>query len=109
MAKTNEEVRDLPDRPIPFVRLNQSDNVCVAGAEVPAGTSLGNDGAMITTRHVIPLGHKFALTDIPSGASVIKYGEIIGVATRPIRAGAHVHLHNLQSLRDSEQAKERFT
>jgi len=64
---------------------------------------------MIITRAVIPLGHKFALTKIPSGGSVIKYGEIIGQATQPIQAGDHVHLHNVQSLRDSEQAKERLT
>ncbi len=98
-------MRDL----VPFVRLNQSDNVCVAGIDIPAGTALEIDDVLVTTRAVIPQGHKFALTDIPGGGPVIKYGETIGQAAQPIRAGDHVHLHNVQSLRDSEQARERFT
>ena len=28
---------------------------------------------------------------------VIKYGESIGLATKPIRTGEHVHTHNLSS------------
>ena len=40
-------------------------------------------------------GHKYALTDIPKGAPVIKYGNPIGYATCDIRAGEHVHSHNL--------------
>ncbi len=102
-------MRDSPSRPVPFVRLNPRDNVCVAGVDIPSGTPVEIDGVTIITRAVIPLGHKFALADIPSGSPVIKYGETIGQATQPIRIGDHVHLHNVQSLRDSEQAKERFT
>lgn len=49
----------------------------------------------------IPRGHKVALTDMRSGAYVIKCGEAIGVATRDIRRGQHVHIHNLDSLRGS--------
>lgn len=40
-------------------------------------------------------GHKQAVTDIPKGAPVIKYGFPIGLATADIRAGEHVHSHNL--------------
>jgi len=47
----------------------------------------------------IPLGHKIALKDIKTGDRVIKYGRPIGVATRDIRAGEHVHTHNLKSIR----------
>ena len=47
----------------------------------------------------IPFGHKFAIRDIPAGSLIIKYGEPIGVARVNIKAGEHVHVHNLESKR----------
>lgn len=43
--------------------------------------------------------HKFAVRDIGQGEQVLKYGEVIGEATRPIKAGEHVHVHNMVGLR----------
>ena len=40
-------------------------------------------------------GHKYALSDIGVGEDVIKYGNPIGHATADIKAGDHVHTHNL--------------
>ena len=40
-------------------------------------------------------GHKYALRDITAGAAIVKYGMPIGHATRAIRAGDHVHVHNM--------------
>ena len=40
-------------------------------------------------------GHKQVLTDIPAGADIVKYGFPIGHATVDIKAGEHVHTHNL--------------
>ncbi|MDD2578552.1 MAG: altronate dehydratase family protein [Eubacteriales bacterium] len=45
----------------------------------------------------IPAGHKIARSDIRPGQPIRKYGEPIGVATRPIRSGQWVHTHNLIS------------
>ena len=47
----------------------------------------------------IPIGHKLALVDIPEGATVIKYGHDIGRAVAPIKAGDHVHIHNIKTKR----------
>ena len=47
----------------------------------------------------VPLGHKIALRDLPAGEQVIKYGIAIGRATRDIRAGEHVHVHNVKGER----------
>lgn len=44
----------------------------------------------------VPFGHKVAMTDIPEGAPVIKYGVTVGHALRPIPKGAHVHVHNCE-------------
>ena len=50
----------------------------------------------------IPAGHKQALTDIPKGDFVIKYGYPIGRATEDIPGGAWVHTHNLRSHLDEQ-------
>ena len=42
-------------------------------------------------------GHKYALTDIACGENVIKYGSPIGHATADIKAGEHVHTHNVKT------------
>lgn len=40
-------------------------------------------------------GHKYALRDIKKGENIIKYGNPIGHATADIKAGEHVHTHNV--------------
>jgi len=47
----------------------------------------------------VPYGHKIATRDIALGELIIKYGEEIGIATRSIRKGEYVHIHNLDSMR----------
>ncbi len=53
----------------------------------------------LEARTAVPYGHKIAVADIGPGDPVIKYGEVIGVATAAIRTGEHVHVHNLDSQR----------
>ncbi len=49
----------------------------------------------VTLSEDIERGHKFALRDIHIGENVKKYGEPIGHATAEIKAGSHVHTHNM--------------
>lgn len=42
-------------------------------------------------------GHKIALCDIKKGDNVIKYGYPIGHAVEDIKAGEHVHTHNIKT------------
>ena len=35
--------------------------------------------------------------DIAAGADIVKYGARIGIATRAIGRGQHVHVHNMKS------------
>ncbi|MBO5101269.1 MAG: altronate dehydratase, partial [Clostridia bacterium] len=42
-------------------------------------------------------GHKYALRDIKAGENIIKYGNPIGHATSDIKAGEHVHTHNVKT------------
>ncbi len=61
------------------IRLHPDDDVVIARAEMKG----------------IPAGHKIAVHDIARGAPVRRYNQIIGFASKPIRAGEHVHVHNL--------------
>ena len=47
----------------------------------------------------IPANHKFARVNIKAGAPIIKYGLSIGRASRDIKAGQYVHVHNIESNR----------
>ena len=76
-----------------LILLNPRDNVAVARVEIVEGHTFSE--LRIISRQAIPRGHKIALRDIPGGDVVVKYGQIIGVASSPIQAGDHVHLHNL--------------
>jgi len=88
-----------------FLVHDTRDNVGVAvvdieGGHAVTGTSLDNGHALqITSREAIPLGHKLALKDLKVGETVIKYGEDIGKVVANIRAGEHVHVHNLKTKR----------
>jgi hypothetical protein len=55
----------------------------------------GDDVLGVIAHDAVPFGHKMALHDVALGSVVRKYGQPIGIATRPILAGEHVHSHNL--------------
>ena len=54
----------------------------------------------------ITIYHKLATRDIAKGEPVVKYGEHIGIASSDIRAGEHVHVHNVEGHREDLEAKE---
>jgi altronate hydrolase len=82
----------------PLLRLDPRDDVAAALRPLEAGEVVEVDGLSIEVREAIPHGHKVALRDLDAGAEVRKYGWPIGAATTPVRAGEHVHSHNLRTL-----------
>lgn len=85
------------------VVLNSKDNVATALTDLQAGEVVemeADEGAIsVTLVDSIPFGHKFSLTNIKLDLPIMKYGEVIGKATADIRAGQHVHVHNVASTR----------
>ena len=75
------------------IRLHPSDNVIIALKDLPAGTVLPELRGPLAV--AVPRGHKIATVAVPVGARVVRYGQIIGVATQPIAVGEHIHSHNL--------------
>jgi len=83
----------IPSATKAAVRIHSADNVLVALRDLPSGEVVEG----ITLINPIPRGHKIAAKPVAADQYVIKYGYPIGVATRPISAGDHVHVHNVAS------------
>ena len=79
------------------VLLREDDDVAVAPAPIPRGARVEAGPVAVAALDPIALGHKIAVRDVPVGAAVRKYGQVIGFASVPIPAGAHVHTHNLRA------------
>lgn len=85
------------------IRIDDKDNVATVTSDVELGENveaISNEGEIISEYRVsgaVPFGHKIALTDLKEGDQVIKYGEVIGVASKSIGAGKWVHTHNVES------------
>lgn len=85
-----------------------SDNVATALDELKPGPARINGDSLerqIEVLEKIPRGHKIAIKDISKGEKIIKYGITIGVATKDIKKGFWVHLHNMKSLYDEGSSK----
>ena len=78
--------------------LDPRDNVGVVIETVSAGDEVKfSNNTVIKSVNDLKMPHKIALADIPEGATVIKYGEVIGYATARVKQGELVHVHNLDS------------
>ena len=81
-----------------------TDNVGTAVLDsIAAGDHVSCNGERrdieVVARDDIAYGHKIALMDIIAGDTVLKYGLSIGSASVDIKAGDHVHTHNVDSNR----------
>ena len=69
------------------------------GATVGALTLEGKPAGRVKLLDRVPLGHKVAMRALAVDQRVNKYGRPIGKAVKPIARGAHVHVHNVKTLR----------
>lgn len=82
-----------------LIQVHDTDDAAVALAELRSGEvyEVAGSGVAITLKDDIPFGHKAAVRPIAAGEPVIKYGNPIGLATRDILPGEHIHTHNLKT------------
>jgi altronate hydrolase len=79
--------------------LDPRDDVAVALRALECGERLDRgDGTELVVLGQIPRSHKVALRDLAAGSVVRKYGWPIGSLSLPVKAGEHVHEHNLCTL-----------
>lgn len=88
---------------IDAIAIKTGDNVATALRDIAANETIvvgcGEERFHISLMEPVRYGHKFAMRDIKEDENIIKYGEIIGRATKVIPAGAHAHVQNIESLR----------
>lgn len=85
------------------VVIEENDSVATATVDLKKGTKvsmfIGEKELDVVINDDILFGHKFAIKDIAIEEHVLKYGESIGKATKDIKVGDHVHVHNVESAR----------
>ena len=87
----------LPNTDPRLLVLALGDNVGVLTTTVKAGEIIQIAGHSVTIKDTLGLGHKLAVTPVPKGADILKYGFPLGYAASDIALGDHVHVHNLTS------------
>ena len=77
-----------PIKPL-TIKVHPTDNVAIVvnSGGLPAGTVF-DDG--LTLREHVPQGHKVALVDIAQDAPILRYGEVIGYAMKPLPLGSWI-------------------
>ena len=77
-----------------YIQVDPRDNVAIIvnPEGLPAGTAFATG---LTLRDRIPQSHKVALQPLEPGDPIVRYGQIIGLATRPIAQGAWVREDSL--------------
>lgn len=81
------------------LRINEKDNVAIAMHDIKkAEAVVVDEEKLLEAAEDIEAGHKIALEPIASGEKVYRYGEPIVEATRAIKLGEWVHVHNTQPI-----------
>jgi altronate dehydratase large subunit len=82
------------------LRYYPDDNVVTTLEQLEPGDRIFVDGEMLDFEIIdsIPVGHKVASAAIAANEYVVKFGQPIGKANRPIKKGQHVHTHNVADL-----------
>lgn len=82
--------------------LDPIDNVATLLASGRAGESCslqGEASGQITLLQDVPFGHKVCIAGAVQNTDILKYGQVIGRASRALRVGEHMHVHNIESAR----------
>jgi len=83
------------DNPTPaprIVRLHDRDNLVVAVDPINPGSVIHG----VPAQARVPRGHKMAIAPIAQGEPILKFGQIIGFASKPVAPGEWLHEHNVE-------------
>jgi altronate dehydratase small subunit len=89
--------------------LNRADNVATLIDAGRAGETCqlqGESNGEVKLLQDVPFGHKLCIKETATGGDVLKYGQVIGKASKALKIGEHTHTHNVESARGrGDQAK----
>ncbi len=86
------------------IKNHESDNVVTIFGDVKKDDVVEvydkkGERSKLVVKNDISYGHKAAIIPVRVNDQITKYGEEIGVATKEIAVGEHVHIHNIDSIR----------
>lgn len=84
--------------------IDANDDVAIAIEAIAKGEAVCYQGVAaggLIALEDIPIYHKVAVRDLDKGGKVRKYGEHIGEALCPVLRGSHVHVHNVDGVREN--------
>jgi altronate hydrolase len=79
-----------------FLQLSARDNVLVALSDLSRGESIAHAGYEFVLKSDVPAKHKFAVTDLGAGDTIVMYGVVVGEAVRPIAVGELLTTGNIR-------------
>ena len=90
--------------PVIAMVIEKSDNVATCLSKVKRGEKVqlmlnGRKGRTIKAGQDIPYVHKICIKPLKKGQHCMKYGLPIGVASKDIKVGDYIHVHNVESAR----------
>ena len=84
--------------------IEKGDHVATCLSKVKKGDKVklmhnGKTGKTIKSNSSIPYIHKICISPMTKGEHCMKYGLSIGIATKNIKIGDYIHVHNIESAR----------
>jgi altronate hydrolase len=79
-----------------ILKVHPADNVLVALSNLAAGESVKYNGSDIRLADNIPAKHKFVVSDLQAGDSIIMYGVLVGKAQSAIPKGGLISTSNVK-------------
>ncbi len=84
--------------------IDKRDHVATCIAAIKSGEMVelmlnGRISKKIKATQKIPYAHKICVKAMKKGDQCLKYGLPIGSATKPIKVGDYIHVHNIESNR----------
>ena len=95
------------------ILMNRADNVATVLENTEEGDVLQildknkNSLGEVTATERIPFAHKICVRPIEKNDVVVKFGVVIGRATERIPTGGYAHVHNVISIKGSEEVLNR--
>jgi hypothetical protein len=87
------------------ILIDEKDNVATVTNQIGSEKTvavLNPEGIVVLEIQInedLRFGHKIAVKNLDAGVNIVKYGEVIGVSSQPIKTGQWVHTHNVKSAR----------
>jgi altronate hydrolase len=78
------------------LKVHPDDNVIVALADLPRGSTVTHEGMTCTLADAIPAKHKFFTTSLNAGEAVIMYGVMVGKTQAPVVQGGLMTTTNVR-------------